>query len=94
MKNKLVSAGALWEKTSKSDNRYYSGILNLRELLGEIVDRSEEFNLDNRVSIHMQGLAKILRTYDCEDLNLLMFVNDYRQDDYKDPAYKLLITPD
>ena len=83
--NDMIPAGALWTQTSKNDNKYWSGKLNLVKLLHQASVPPMPVSVESA----MKKLAGLLTREGLEDFDLMLFVNQNRRPDRKDPSLNL-----
>ena len=96
----LIDAGVLWSTEAKSGIKYWSGKLNLSTILDALLDQAEDSSpgqkaiaksqLEKVLGVGVQEKGK-LDLGEKSDLDLMMFINNKRQPDKKDPHLQLKV---
>ena len=81
----MIKAGVLWTQTSKNDNKYWSGKMNFVDLLRQ----ASVAPMPEAIKSAMNRLAGLLEKESIKDFDLILFVNQNRRPDKKDPTLNL-----
>ena len=81
----LVNAGVLWSTEAKSGLKYWSGKLNLLDVVGGLLEQKK--TAERVIAKHRLDKMLAGKT----DLDLMMFVNNKRRPDKNDPHLLLKV---
>ena len=88
----LIDAGALWSTEAKSGMKYWSGNLNFSTIIDGLLDQAEGSSPEKKAMAkeRVEGVIGEMLG-EKGDLGLMMFINNKRRPDEKDPHLQLKV---